>query len=123
MVFLNELYTISNSNQNNGNAVFNIKLNPGHFIYKAHFPNEPITPGVCIIQIALELLELYLKRSLQISQVKNVKFLSVMSPKVVTDITYTFTKVCYCDDKQFVQSLVFVSGEDKQYAKISLVCK
>lgn len=123
MVFLNELYTISNSNLNNGNAVFNIKLNPGHFIYKAHFPDEPITPGVCIIQIALELLELYLKRSLQISQVKNVKFLSVMSPKYVADITYTFTKVSLSDDEQFVQSLVFVSGEDSQYAKISLVCK
>ena len=33
-----------------------IRLNPDHEIYRAHFPGNPITPGVCIVQIISEVL-------------------------------------------------------------------
>ena len=121
MVLLNDLYTISNSELHEGNAVFNIRLNSGHFIYQAHFPGQPITPGVCIIQIAKELLEVYLKRDLQISQIRNVKFLSVLSPMNNKDVSYSLTKVC--GDEETVTSLIFVTVGESQYAKISLACK
>ena len=32
-----------------------IRLLPDNVIYKAHFPEKPITPGVCIVQMAVEL--------------------------------------------------------------------
>lgn len=121
MVLLNDLYTILNYVYDEGSVSFNVKLNPEHFIYQAHFPEEPITPGVCIIQIAKELMEVYLKRNLQVSQVKNVKFLSVLSPARISEITYSLTKVC--DNQEMVKSLIFVTGGDSQYAKLSLVCK
>lgn len=123
MVLLNELYTIKDCSVDEGKAVFNIKLNPDHFIYKAHFPNEPITPGVCIIQIAVELMGMYFERSLQLSRVKNVKFLTVMSPKDVADVTYTISSVCVSDDGEAVKSHVLVTSKNNQYAKLSLVCK
>ena len=31
-----------------------LRLNPDHPIYHAHFPGNPITPGVCIVQIVGE---------------------------------------------------------------------
>ena len=36
---------------------YTIKLIPSCVIYQAHFPGEPITPGVCIVQMAKELIE------------------------------------------------------------------
>lgn len=61
--------------------VARVSLNPSHFIYKAHFPDNPITPGVCIIQMATELLEQALGWELEIDVIHNVKFLSLLIPK------------------------------------------
>ena len=30
---------------NRSNTSFRLRLNPEHFIYQAHFPGEPVTPG------------------------------------------------------------------------------
>lgn len=61
--------------------VARVCLNPSHFIYKSHFPDNPITPGVCIIQMATELLEQALGWELEIDVIHNVKFLSLLIPK------------------------------------------
>ena len=46
MKLRDSLYTIVSEFKGDGRHDFNIKLDPEHFIYKAHFPGEPITPGV-----------------------------------------------------------------------------
>ena len=28
-----------------------IELNPAHDVFKGHFPNNPVTPGVCMLQV------------------------------------------------------------------------
>ena len=80
MKFLNNLYHIVSKDVVDASIRYNIHLDASHFIYQAHFPDEPITPGVCIIQIAKELLEEHLGIGLEIQKVKNVKFLNVISP-------------------------------------------
>ena len=85
------------------NTSFRLRLNPEHFIYQAHFPGEPITPGVCILQIGKELLAELLQESLEITHVKNVKFLSVISPLKEKKISYTFKKIETSEDPQEVK--------------------
>lgn len=63
-----------------GGVGFTVRMNPEHVIYSAHFPGDPITPGVCIIQMGVELLGRALGRPLELSAVKNVKFLSILRP-------------------------------------------
>lgn len=36
---------------------FVLRFHPEHPIYAAHFPGQSLTPGVCFVQIAFELLE------------------------------------------------------------------
>ena len=76
MTLLNDFFTILDDT---GSTV-TIGLNREHVIYKAHFPVKPITPGVCIIKIVTELLERKLGVQLQLSQVKNLKFVDILSP-------------------------------------------
>lgn len=127
MLLRNNLYTISQKEINGLNGCFTIELNSSHFIYLAHFPEEPITPGVCIVQIGQELLELLLEESclkkyrLEIKKVKNVKFLSVISPKNNTTIVYTMKKVKMSEDAMEVKAQIDVSFKDEIKAKISLV--
>jgi 3-hydroxyacyl-[acyl-carrier-protein] dehydratase len=59
-----------------------IVLNPTHPIFKGHFPNLPIVPGVCMVQIVKEIAEKHLHQKLFLSSASNIKFLSVLNPEV-----------------------------------------
>jgi len=115
------LFTIVTNEDTDKGVKFGIHLNSEHIIYKAHFPGQPITPGVCIVQIAQELMEEKLGQSIEIKTVKNVKFLSVISPDEVTDIDYELSNIKEDGDEVKFQATV-TSGETV-YAKISLICQ
>lgn len=121
MKLLNSLYTIVSDAKSEGKHDFLISLDKSHFIYQAHFPGEPITPGVCIMQIAKELLEVSTDLKLNLTSVKNIKFLRIISPAEITDITYSLGKIVREEDCVKVQVTV-VDGDDV-YAKLSLVCQ
>jgi 3-hydroxyacyl-[acyl-carrier-protein] dehydratase len=57
-----------------------IVLNPSHEIYKFHFPGNPVTPGVCLLQIAQELLDKRFERRLHLTEARNIKYLKVINP-------------------------------------------
>ena len=96
-----------------------LRTNPEHSIYKAHFPGSPITPGVCVIQAAGELLEKQLGRKLYLQSIKNVKFLMVIIPEEGKMIKYSFSNIV--EDENGVKTHVVVRDDDTVYAKISLI--
>ena len=55
-------FEIIQSNISNGNGIFTIKLNPENEVYEGHFPNEPISPGVCNINTIKECAEKIIER-------------------------------------------------------------
>ncbi len=117
MQLKNNLYTVV-SNDGAGNFV--IALNPECFIYKAHFPGEPITPGVCIVQTVAELLSDFVGKPLEISVVKNVKFLSVITTDTAPQLLVQLKKIEQDGDR--VKAQAVLSAGDDAKAKISLVC-
>lgn len=72
---------------------FDITLHADHVIYRAHFPGQPVTPGVCILQIIGELLETYLGGALRLTTVKNLKFVRPLSPVDNNEVTVTFRRI------------------------------
>ena len=120
MKLTDSLYTVVSDCPIENGHEFDLKLNPEHFIYKAHFPGEPITPGVCIMQIAVELFQLALKTPVELTCVKNIKFLRIISPNDVTEVKYSLQKITREGAEAKVQ--VVVSAADEVYAKLSLVC-
>ena len=123
MILLNNLYTIVARDFSDNKIKFDIKLDANHFIYQAHFPNEPITPGVCIIQIAKELLEDSLAKRLKIYLVKNVKFLSVISPITTPQISCIFDKITTEENGNTYHVQVHLQSNDTPLAKLSFTCK
>ena len=122
MKFLNNLYTIDSKDVVDASIRYNIHLDASHFIYQAHFPDEPITPGVCIIQIAKELLEEHLGIGLEIQKVKNVKFLNVISPLATPNVTYVFEKIIPDDSEKTYKVMTQVSSDEISLAKLSFTC-
>ena len=70
-----------------------VRLNGNHEIYQAHFPGNPITPGVCIVQMIGELLSDRCGRRLSLSKIVNLKFVAPISPVDTPDIEISFTLV------------------------------
>lgn len=121
MILKNNLYKISASNIEEKS--FNLELVPDCVIYQAHFPEQPITPGVCIIQIASELLNELLQTEYKLTTVSNAKFLAVINPLDAAFVTYTFNKLVFDEDTKTVKASVVVSNTDTVFAKLSLVYK
>lgn len=92
---------------------YEVLLDEQHFIYQAHFPGEPITPGVCVIQIAKELLEDRLHRDYEIKRVKNAKFLSVISPKKTPRVTYIFEKLTVSEETGDCKAQILVTTQEE----------
>tara|TARA_R110002051_G_scaffold324635_1_gene422842 strand:+ start:31988 stop:32371 length:384 start_codon:yes stop_codon:yes gene_type:complete len=57
-----------------------IKLNKDHDVFNGHFPNNPVTPGVCMIQILKEITQTEVNKSLLIKNISNVKFTALINP-------------------------------------------
>ena len=129
MQLKNNLYKIISKEEDSSMVNYTIELNPSCVIYQAHFPKEPITPGVCIVQIGTELIEELLTEKMSVSckleivKVKNVKFLSVISPRDTLHIMYQMKKVELSDDNKTVEAQWVVLSDEKIMAKTSLVMK
>ena len=129
MKLKNNLYKIISKEEVNSIFNYTVELNPSCVIYQAHFPGEPITPGVCIVQIGKEVIEdLLLEQSsasprLEIIKAKNIKFLSVISPNETPILTYQVRKLGFSDDNMTIETQIVVNSDDKSMAKISLVMK
>lgn len=101
------------------NDVIRLRLNPEHNIYRAHFPGNPITPGVCLIQMVGELLQEKFQTVLDLKKVINLKFVATISPidQQIIDIKFTQTE----DDTTVVKAKGYVLSGDNVMTKFSLV--
>ena len=93
MILLNDFYTIVNRDASDNAVRAKILINRSHKIFDGHFPGLPIVPGVCMMQIIREIMEVTTERTLKITGADNMKFLSVINPdqnkEVDVSITYT----------------------------------
>lgn len=81
-MLLDNFYTIHRIDKADPDWKVTIELNPDHAIYKGHFPEQPIVPGVCMLQMIKESAEEIVGSPLQFSQITSCKFLSAIDPTV-----------------------------------------
>jgi 3-hydroxyacyl-[acyl-carrier-protein] dehydratase len=81
MMLEGDFYTIAGPVTEPDNIRAVLKINPEHAIFKGHFPGQPVVPGVCMMQIVKELMEIGTGRSLRLHTGLDLKFLSVIDPR------------------------------------------
>ncbi|MDR1878450.1 MAG: hypothetical protein LBQ64_02675 [Bacteroidales bacterium] len=113
-------FSITNqTNVSDNQTDFTLRLNGEHAIYAAHFPNNPITPGVCLIQIAKELFSFLRQTDCQIRKVKTAKFSHPLIPTVHAAVKYSLTWEETVDRKSY-QVQVKIYAEDIVFARINM---
>ena len=93
MILLNDFYTILSRDASSGSVRAKISINKSHKIFEGHFPGLPIVPGVCMMQIIREIMEVCTEKNLSITGAENMKFLAVINPEQndEVDVLITYT--------------------------------
>lgn len=120
MTLNDDFFRVIATRQTASGMDYTIGLNPEHAIYQAHFPGNPITPGVCIIQIIKELSKALLKRDLFLKKMNNVKFLNVINPVESKEVIFSIS-VAPEKEEEACKISVAVYNETCQFAKLSLL--
>ncbi len=93
-----------------------VKLNPSHVIYQVHFPGNPITPGVCILQMCQELLAVQYGKTLRMKSAKNIKFLNVLNPLEHAEVRFS---VKCSETGTGLKAVILISDGEVEFAKVS----
>ena len=88
------LYTTEQSSCTDTSCCFVVQYNREHPLYAGHFPGQPVTPGVCLMQTAVELLERVAGVSLRLTQARQVKFLQMHSPEKPLRFEISLSQEC-----------------------------
>lgn len=120
MQLLNDLYTLSHSQIAETEGQFHLQLQATHIIYMSHFPGMPVTPGVCLCAIARELVEQTVGKPLQLTAVKNAKFLKVLSPEVYPNVAAKVKRVATNSDGMVTAQVSIETLEGEAFAKLSI---
>jgi len=81
MTLLNDFFFILQQEPSPDSVKAKITINENHKIFVGHFPGKPIVPGVCMVQIILEIMEAVVGKPVRLSEMDTIKFLTVMSPR------------------------------------------
>lgn len=79
-MLIKDLYTIKSFKIDELNIKASIFINKDNEIFKGHFPDNPVMPGVCMIQIIKELSEKLLETKLFMQKAANIKFMALIAP-------------------------------------------
>ena len=61
-----------------------VRLLPESPVYRGHFPGYPITPGVCLVEMAVELIAEMAGQPKTLVGARNIKFTSPIMPEAET---------------------------------------
>lgn len=117
MKLINDLFEVLSSEQCDNIYRCQVKFNPDHRIYKAHFPGYPVTPGVCLMQMGEEILEQKYQKQLQLSLVKSIRFKKIIGPEETP--TFDFTKEVLKENELSVEISIY--DEAGESVKMSLL--
>jgi 3-hydroxyacyl-[acyl-carrier-protein] dehydratase len=92
MILRNTLYhTDSIQDTDTGQYLAHIVWVRENQIFQAHFPDLPIVPGACLVQISKEFIEDNLQQEIAITHFKNLKFLKTINPDEFPEVAICFS--------------------------------
>ncbi len=79
-MLLNNFFTITDTVSSATEIWAELFINADHKIFEGHFPDQPIVPGVCMMQMVKEILEQVIGKKTNLVKAAEMKFLAVINP-------------------------------------------
>lgn len=109
-MLLGEYFAIQDRKEEENNVIFSVVLNPAHKVYKGHFPDMPVSPGVCNIQMIKECLQQEVGKKLLLKNISQCKFLSVIIPSKNSHLLISM-KITETEEKSYKIRATITSPE------------
>lgn len=93
MILKDTFYTINALKFEDQVLEASISIDANHSIYKGHFPNNPVTPGVVQLEMVKELLATQFNKSIQLKTLATSKFLAVLNPVNTPEASFKMTVI------------------------------
>ncbi len=79
-MLIKDYYTIESTAKDNEKHLFTVRLNPACIVYEGHFPEKPVSPGVCNIQMIKECSELIIGHQTLLKSIKQCRLTTLITP-------------------------------------------
>jgi len=108
------IFKILSINSTEGLISAALEIDPNHEIFNGHFPEQPVVPGACMVQLVKDILEIRLDTTLQLKIANNLKFLELIIPQITTNLQL---QLAYTIDVDLVRVNGDLVAEDVVYFK------
>ena len=92
---------------------FVIALDTEHGIFKGHFPDNPVMPGVCFLQMIIDCVGIIVKYPVKIYYLSVIKFLGIVRPSFDKELEIDF----YLNEELLLKATV------KSFERTVMSCK
>lgn len=113
---LNDYYRIERWAVENDDTLFDITLLPEYRAYTGHFPDNPVSPGVCNIQMIKECAESVTNMRLFLNRIAKCRFSAVLTPQTASNLRLRL-QLTEAD----TISKVYQSGTGQTYHAVALL--
>ena len=80
-MLIKDYYTIKNvGKQEDGATLFHVSLRADSAVYQGHFPGQPVSPGVCNIQLIKECAEQVVGKPLLMNNLHQCRLTTLVTP-------------------------------------------
>ena len=100
---------------------YKISLDKDNIIFKVHFDGNPVLPGACMTEISRELIEKKLNKKLSIKNIKNLKFMQIVSPTDNQEIIFYFEINNISQEEIQAKIQISNTAKDITFAKMSII--
>lgn len=114
-------YSIISFSQMGTDVKASLRLNKENSIFSGHFPNTPVVPGVCSVQMIKELVEKALLEKIMLINADNIKFLGIINPELTPEIDVELTYKY--DEQQNIITSATIASKENTFLKFKGVFK
>lgn len=97
-----------------------IRFNPAHPIFSGHFPEYPVVPGACVVQIAEELATISIGYPVRFAAIRDLKFRQPITPdqEILISIQQTTETTCRIQCVDSMNEPQLIISYDAQFITI-----
>lgn len=114
---LEGLYTCLAASGDDTRLEAEVRLDAAHPIFAGHFPGRAVLPGVCQLQMVLELTRRHLQRPLRCRAIRELKFLDPVLPPQDAVLRIVLVLTRSDDGSVGVQGIIGSGGVQKTKIK------
>jgi 3-hydroxyacyl-[acyl-carrier-protein] dehydratase len=112
---LNDFFTYRIIESAPGTIKSRVTVDVGHPLYKGHFPQQPVTPGVVLLEIIRVVISSVFKKNLMLESAKEIKFMAAVLPDQVSEMDLNIE---YIESGGKINTNCIISEKDRIYAKL-----